>query len=109
MSKTTIKNDNEFEKIIRDLERTIPAIEDAFELQNRNFRMIDGTDNYRGKCQQAISEKYNEVKSNYETIDEALINYIKFLKLTLNNYRHYEATLNRSLDENSENLDVNHN
>ena len=109
MSKTTIKNTDEFEKIIKKLEWTIPALEDAFELQNRNFRMIDGTDNYRGKCQRAISEKYTQVKGNYESIDEALINYIKFLKLTLNNYKKYEETLNKSIDENVENLNVNQN
>lgn len=107
MSKVVITNSTEFEKIIRELEHTIPLIEDSFRLQDRNFSMIDGTDNYRGKCQRVISEKYNDVKKNYVPIQEALTNYVKFLKITLLNYEKFEETMDETINNNLENLNVN--
>lgn len=107
MSDVVIKDTNQFERIISELEKTIPEIEDTFLLQDKNFSMIDGTDNYRGQCQEVISGKYNTVKKNYQTIDDALINYIKFLKITVRKYKEYERTMNETIDRNDEELNVN--
>ena len=107
MHDIVITDSREFERIILELERTIPQFEDSFRLQNRNYSMIDGTDNYRGICQSVISEKYNEFTNNYEYIDEALRNYVKFLKITLENYKKQEATFNSSIENNQDNLNVN--
>ena len=107
MSEIIITDSKKFEKIINDLESTIPAIENSFTQQDRNFSMIDGTDNYRGSCQEVISGKYKDVRKNYESIQETLINYVKFLKITLQNYKNYENSLNETIDNNLENLNVN--
>ena len=107
MSNIVIKDSRKFEKIIDELEKTIPAIEDSFETQNKNYKIIENTDNYRGKCQEVINEKYKDVKNNYNSIDEALINYIKFLKITLNNYKRYEETTNTTINNNEYELNVN--
>ena len=102
-----IEDSEEFRRIIHDLENNVTQFDDSFRLQNRNFSMIDGTDNYRGECQSVISEKYNEFTNNYEPIEEALRNYIKFLKITIENYENQEKTFNESIDNNLENLNVN--
>ena len=107
MSKIVITDSKRFEKIINDLENTIPAIENSFATQDRNFAMIDGTDNYRGDCQRVISEKYNEVRKNYESIQDTLKNYVKFLKMTLQNYENYERNIDQSINDNLDNLNVN--
>lgn len=107
MSKIIITNSKEFERIINELEYTIPDIENSFKLQDRNFSMIDGTDSYRGNCQESISNKYREFKKNYDPIQETLRNYIKFLKITLNNYKEYESTIDKTIENNLENLNVN--
>ncbi len=107
MSDVVIKDTEKFERIIEELEGTVPEIADSFKLQNRNFSMINGTDTYKGKCQSVISEKYDLFKNNYESINEALTNYIKYLKITLENYKEYERTLNKTIEENLDNLNVN--
>ena len=107
MSKVIITDTNRFEGIISELEKTIPEFEDVFSLQDKNFSKIDGTDNYRGRCQEVISGKYNTVKKNYQSIDEALRNYIKFLKITVKKYKDYELAMDKTIDKNDEELDVN--
>ena len=107
MSKVIIKDSKKFEKIINDLENTIPAIENSFSTQDRNFGMIDGTDNYRGSCQEVISRKYSDVKKNYDSIIETMKNYVKFLKITLNNYENYERNIDKTINDNLDNLNVN--
>ena len=107
MSKVIIKDIEKFENIVNELEQTIPDFEDIFYKQNNNFALIDGTDNYKGKCQEVISEKYNKFKNNYQYIDEALINYVKYLKITIANYKNYINRLNQGIDDNQENLRVN--
>ena len=102
-----ITDSEEFRRIIHDLERNVTQYEDSFRLQNRNFSMIDGTDNYRGECQSVISEKYKEFTNNYGPIIESLKNYIKFLKITIQNYENQENAFNESIENNLENLDVN--
>ena len=107
MSRTNLTDSKEFERIIKELEYTIPLIEDSFNLQNKNFSMIDGTDNYRGKCQRVISDKYSEVQKNYLPIQEALRNYVKYLKITLLNYEKFEESIDETINDNLENLNVN--
>lgn len=107
MSKVVITDSNRFERIINELEKTIDDYRDVFSLQNRNFSMIDGTENYRGQCQEVISRKYNDVKKNYQEIDDALVNFIKFLKMTLKKYKDYEREIDKAVDRNEEELNVN--
>ena len=102
-----ITDTNEFERIVNELEKTLPDFEDTFSLQDKNFSMIDGTDNYRGMTQEVISEKYRAVKNNYQSINEALINYVKFLKITIRKYKEYEQKMNEAIDKNVEELNVN--
>ena len=107
MSKIIITDSNMFEKIIDELENIIPDFESVFANQNKNFNMIDGTDTYRGECQEVLSQKYNDFKKNYDSIDETLINYVKYLKITLENYRNYEREINKSIDLNENGLNIN--
>jgi len=107
MHDIVIKDSTMFENIINDLERIALQINDSFKNQDKNFSLIDGTDIYSGECQRVITDKYNETRKNYENIEEAIINYIKFLKITLENYKNQEQTFNSDIVKNIDNLDVN--
>ena len=107
MANVVITDTNKFESIIKELENTLPTIEDVFASQNNNFRTIDGTDVWKGATQEVISGKYDDLSKNYEPICESLRNYIKFLKITVSNYKNYENTVDRSIEENETELNVN--
>jgi hypothetical protein len=107
MSKIVIKDTNKFENIINELENTLPSFEDVFKNQDKNFSMIDGTDIWKGDTQKVITSKYNDLRKNYDSIDETLRNYIKYLKITVDNYKRYEEMVDKSVSENEENLNVN--
>lgn len=107
MAKIIIKDTDKFETIIAELEKTIPAFESAFEIQNNNYNTIDGTESWTGETQRIVISKYNELKRNYEPIKESLINYIKYLKITVENYKKFEKTVDETIDDNDGNLDVN--
>ena len=101
-----ITDTNRFESIVSELERTLPDIEDVFKYQDKNFKMIDGTDSWKGSTQMVISDKYLELKKNYEPINESLRNYIKYLKITVENYKKYEHMVDKSVNENDDNLNI---
>lgn len=107
MTKVIIKDTARFEAIINDLERTIPEFESAFEMQNKNYDTIDSTNSWTGDTQKIITNKYNDLKRNYEPIKESLTNYVKYLKVTVENYKRFEEMVDNSIDDNDSNLDVN--
>ena len=107
MSNVYITDSDKFEEIISTLESSIPNIEDIFNNQNNNFNSIDGTDIWQGDTQRVISSKYDELSQNFTPIVDTLRDYIKYLKITINNYKNLENKIDKSIDENLENLNVN--
>ena len=71
------------------------------------MKKIDKTDIWSGVVQEKIYSKYIELSSCYNTVVESLCTYIKFLDNTIFNYKDAENILNRSIDKNMDNLNVN--
>lgn len=107
MGKIVITDTDKFESIISSLEGTLPVIEDVFRNQNNYYQSINHTDAWSGETQQVISDKYDELSKNYDSINESLRNYIKYLKITVSNYKNFETLANKSVDENEIELNVN--
>lgn len=107
MSNIVITDTNKFESIISNLEGTLPVIEDVFRNQNNYYKSIDHTDAWSGETQGVISDKYNELSQNYDSINESLRNYIKYLKITVSNYKNFENLVDKSVNENENELNVN--
>lgn len=107
MSKIIITDINRFESIVSKLESSFPEFEELFRMQDANYNNIDGTDVWKSDTQGVVSSKYVELSKNYEPIKETLLNYIKYLKITLENYKKFESTVNNSIEQNLDNLNVN--
>lgn len=107
MSKEVITDSNKFEEIINNLEASLPNIKSIFDSQSANYERINETDAWSGKTQQIIYQKYRDLTKNYEPILNSLNNYVKFLKITIENYKNYETSLNSSIEDNEENLKAN--
>lgn len=104
MNSILINNTMEFEKEINSLQSSLSRIKDIFQKENVNMNKIDNTDIWSGKTQQSITEKYDELKENFPVIEESLENYIKFLRLTLENYKNTEIKINTNIDNVQKNL-----
>ena len=107
MSNIVITDTDKFESIISNLEGTLPVIEEVFNNQNSYYKSIDHTDAWSGETQGVISDKYNELSENYDSINESLRNYIKYLKITVSNYKNFENLVDKSVNENENELNVN--
>lgn len=107
MSKIIITDTNRFESIVSELESSFPEFEELFRMQNDNYNTINGTDVWKSDTQEVVSSKYVELSKNYEPIKETLMNYIKYLKITVENYKNFESTVDSSIEQNLDNLNVN--
>ena len=107
MSNIVIKNFEDFDKTINNLEEIKKRIEEIFNNQNNNFDNINETEIWTSKTQKALSQKYDIFKIEYDDILVSLQNYINFMRTTLNNYKELDNKLNEDQDNNDTNLDVN--
>ena len=103
MSKIYIGDQRLFENTIESLENSVIKIKEVFNSQNKNFEKINGTDIWTSKTQQSVCYKYEELKTNYEYIEEALEKYINFLRTTLSTYQAFDQKVNTD----SESIKVN--
>ena len=107
MPNIVINNSEEFEKIINNLENTLPDVALVFDSVDKCVDNINGSDLWYGRTQETFCNKYKEFRNNYQPINEAFENYIKFLKITIANYKNAENKINENIENNNVNLDVN--
>lgn len=107
MPNIVISNSEEFEKIIKNLENTLPDMALVFDSVDKCVDNINGNDLWYGKTQETFFNKYKEFRNNYQYINESFENYIKFLKITIMNYKNAEDKINKNIENNDANLNVN--
>ena len=107
MNKIVITSAEEFEGVISSLEKSLANIRDIFDLEEKDYKRIDGTDTWTGASQQVVSVKLQELSKNYEPICYSLDLYIRFLKKTLADYKAMDEAINRNAEEMAQQLDVN--
>lgn len=106
MNSINIKDSEKYEEIISRFEDKIQKIKDIFENENNNFERIGSDGFWKGSTSEAIVEKYNALKGNYEDIINALNTYLIFMKKTLSGYKNLEQKLNSRLDVSNNEFDV---
>lgn len=106
MGSIVITDSNEFEMVIKGLEESLTRLHGIFTHEDQNMRIIDDTDVWSGKTQQVITTKYNELRENFEPIEQSLGIYINFLKNALADYKKIESQFSSAINVNDSNLDV---
>lgn len=102
-----IASKDDFEKIIVQLESTIPIIDKILQEESNKMMTVDATEIWKGPTQQIITEKYNDLAKNYKPFIDGLKTYIKFLKNTIANYKKQEDVINQNIEINETNMNVN--
>ena len=101
-----MKIDSEnFENLLATLESDTKKIEEKF--NNINNLMNEVNDEiWSGKTANKLKEKYLSIYNKFPEITNQLNNYNTFLKHTIENYKMLEQNINKSINNNNENLTV---
>lgn len=103
----SISDSNSFENVISKMETSNNNIKEILEKVNVTTSKVDDTDIWTGLAQKEFTNKYNELKSNYDDVNNSLTENVKFLKEIIDKYKTAEDQANRSIDNNDIKLDVN--
>ena len=95
------------EKEIQVFEQSANNIRTIFEKEKKNLLDMNNGHTWVGKAEEKMYEKQASFQNNFEPINEALEVFINFMKKTLDDYKRFEETSNKNIDENNENLKVN--
>lgn len=102
-----ITSASDFENVIIKLENSLAQIKTIFANEIKNNEKINRTEVWTGKTQEAIYEKNKKLQENYPKVEEALQNYIMFLKQVISEYKAMEQSFSSDIDKNATNLNVN--
>ena len=106
-NKIVITNPLEFEQVIKELKESLIRMSDCFNNEKTFMKKIDKTDIWTGETQDKVYLKYQELSNCYSPVLESLSTYIKFLEVVINDYKNAMQTIENSIDNNLDNLDVN--
>lgn len=102
-----ITSTDDFENVIAKLETSLIQIKKIFANEVKNNEVINQTEVWTGRTQEVIYEKNKSLQDNYPKVEEALQNYITFLKQVVSEYKTMEQSFSSDMNKNSTNLDVN--
>ena len=102
-----VLNPDGLDKEINEFEKSKEKIRQIFDRQKKNMLMLDNGHSWVGKSGEAMFKKQQSFQRNFDPIIEALDVFIKYMKDSLEEYRKAEKETMKSLEINSESLDVN--
>ena len=100
-------NSDEFQNIITSMKGTSDNIEELFKKIDKTFNKLHNNDTWTGIANESYFNRSETLNLLFPNVNETLDIYIKFLETTLENYKKLESTINASVDDNSETLNVN--
>lgn len=104
----SITSIEEFDEITNNLLNSLNRINTLFGNEKKDVQVFfDNPKAWSGKAKEKAMEKYGLLSNSYPSITESLNNYVQFLVNTSNNYKKFEMETNRSLENNSSDLNVN--
>lgn len=107
MGDKIIIDTNQFKDVLASLEKDVKSIEDNFKNIENIMKIINEDDNtWKGKTGSLVNEKFQLLSSSFPNIITKLNNYNQYLKHVVNNYTQEENMINTSIDNNSDNLNV---
>jgi hypothetical protein len=103
----TIKSE-QFADNIQKFENKVNDIADCLERISNQMSNIDGTnDIWKSKNAELVRDDYKELEQQFQKINVELCAYTIFLKDTLAKYEDTESKIDKKVDDNSPDLDVN--
>jgi len=96
------------ELVVSLLNEKIKTIEEIFSDIDKKMKMIDGTsDVWQCDSQDVTYKSYKTISKTFPNMVEQLTSYKLFLEKTIDNYKKGEADINKEINDNENNLDVN--
>ena len=107
-SKVIINDSAKFRDVIVTLRKSYNRIKESFDSEKVNINKLDGDNSvWKSRSQDIFFEKYSRLVNQHEPIEESLNNYLLFLEETINKYEEFEKEVDKNIDTNLENLNVN--
>lgn len=108
MSKIVITSTEEFDEITLKLNDSLNRIREIFDEDKRTMDdILTNPSVWSGRARNKTDEKFQEFSSYYPSITESLENFVRFLAETSEKYKAFEASVDRSIENNEVNLNVN--
>ncbi len=97
-----------FRKIITLLDEEIAKLETVYDEIEQESKKIDGSSSvWSGKTQSVVYDYYKSISPDFPKTVDRMKSFSDYLKTTLDNYINGENSINKDVDTNQENLDVN--
>ena len=101
-------NTTNLKAIIVQLREKIDSIKRCYDDMNNIVKDIDGSnDNWKGKNQQKFNNIYTIISSEYPEDVQKLEEFYSFLCKIVSDYEQRENDINKDIDNNEQNLDIN--
>ena len=108
MAHSIIVDSDSFSSNINSFEETVKNVEALLKRMSEIMKEVDGeNETWKSKSAQLVHEDFSQIEGGFEEINTKLTGYVTFLKDTLENYEKEENKLEKSIEDNSLNLDVN--
>ena len=107
MSNIVIKED-EFRSIINDLDKEITNLENTYNDIKTKGQKLDGSnDMWNSETQKVVYNYYKSVSDKFPSNIERFKSLSEYLKTTLNNYIEGEKSIDKDVDTNASELNIN--
>ncbi len=108
MANNVYMNSEALDLINFKLEDKTKKLDDLYKELNNKLSILDGNSIvWKGKAQEAFYEHYTGVSSHFPDIIDQLNSYVLFLAETIENYEKRDQAMDKDIDDNKNNLDVN--
>ena len=107
-SNIVITDSLKFREVIDTLKKSYERIKESFDSENKNLNKMDGDNSiWKSRSQDIFYEKYSKMMNQHNPIEESLGNYLKFLEETISKYEEFEKDIDKNIDLNNSELNVN--
>ena len=108
MTKSILINSEAFQQNISDFEMHVNKVSEYLQKIDNQMKKIDGTNElWKSKVAVRIHDDHMDLQKKFDDVNEELSSYVTFLKKTLTDYKTQEENIDKAIDNNSSNLDVN--
>ena len=107
MNRIEITDNAQFRAIIGEMKESAKKISDIFDRETHDYEIINATDTWTGRSQEATYNQLKKLSLNYDPIRYSLALYIRFLEKTIDDYELMEKAINDNAEEFSEELNIN--